>query len=78
LVLGVEAVAVFHRHLGGNAGVVIGIPVKEDRLRRLPGQVVPNMTYQRAVPGPRWPHPPLRPFRALTRQAPSAWRRGKV
>ena len=37
LVEGVEAVAIFHQQPGGNAGIVVGIPVKEDRLRHLPG-----------------------------------------
>ena len=36
LVEGVEAVAIFHQQPGSNAGIVVGIPVKEDRLRRLP------------------------------------------
>jgi hypothetical protein len=74
----VKVAAVFRRLLGGDMGNVIGIPVKEDHLCRLPSQVMPNMTYQRAMLGPRWPHPPPWPFHALMQQAPSARRRGKA
>jgi hypothetical protein len=66
LVEGIKVASIFHRLLGGDMGIVIGITMKEDRLCRLPGQVMPNMTYQRAVLGPRWPHPPPWLFRALT------------
>ena len=37
---GSEATAIFHQQLGGDVGVVVGIPTKEDRLRCLPGQVI--------------------------------------
>ena len=37
LVEGVEAMAIFRRQLGGDVGVVISIPVKEDCLRHLLG-----------------------------------------
>ena len=40
LVEGVEAAAIFHRQLGGDAGVVISIPVKEDCLCRLLASVI--------------------------------------
>jgi hypothetical protein len=44
LVEGAEAVAVFHRQLGGDAGIVIGIPAKEDHLYRLSGQLIIGST----------------------------------
>jgi hypothetical protein len=44
LVEGVKVAAVFCRQLGGDAGVVIGIPTKEDHLRHLSGQVIIGLT----------------------------------
>ena len=40
IIKGVEAAPIFRRQLGDDAGVVVGIPTKEDRLRCLPGQVI--------------------------------------
>jgi hypothetical protein len=36
---GIEAMTIFHRQ-GSDTGVVIGIPMKEDRLHCLPGQAI--------------------------------------
>jgi hypothetical protein len=44
LVEGAEAAAVFHRQLGGDAGIVIGILVKKDHLYRLSGQLIIGST----------------------------------
>jgi len=41
---------IFHRQLGHDAGVVIGIPVKEDHLRRLLDQVIIGPTQLHHLP----------------------------
>ena len=46
----VEVAPIFHRQPGGDAGVVIGIPVKENHLCRLPDQVIIGPTQLHRLP----------------------------
>jgi hypothetical protein len=41
---GIKAAAVFRRQLGGDAGVVIGIPAKEDCLHHFSVKVIIGLT----------------------------------
>jgi hypothetical protein len=44
LVEGIEATDVFCQQLGGDVGIVIGIPAKEDCLHHLSGKVIIGLT----------------------------------